>query len=149
MPNKVRYFIISYGEHWLTIRVVLAIPDFQSLPIYNGSDVFATHSSSELRPRDGVKDLRILPLGASITNGYKSSSGNGYRKPLRDQLRFMGYEVDMIGSLKTGTMKDNVRLTPSVESFIRRRLEILPSRMNSMLRLKLSFSLFCTCFPPR
>jgi hypothetical protein len=30
--------------------------------------------------------LRTLPLGASITWGYLSSIGNGYRKPLRDEL---------------------------------------------------------------
>ena len=52
--------------------------------------------------------LRILPLGASITWGYLSSDGNGYRKPLRDQLRFEGWEVDMVGSKSNGDMKDNV-----------------------------------------
>ncbi|KAL2818690.1 SGNH hydrolase-type esterase domain-containing protein [Aspergillus granulosus] len=51
--------------------------------------------------------LRVMPLGASITVGYKSSDGNGYRKPLRDQLRYVGWEVDMVGSWSNGTMKDN------------------------------------------
>ncbi|KAI9375572.1 SGNH hydrolase-type esterase domain-containing protein [Aspergillus egyptiacus] len=51
--------------------------------------------------------LRIMPLGASLTVGYQSSDGNGYRKPLRDQLRYAGWEVDMVGSSKNGTMKDN------------------------------------------
>lgn len=52
--------------------------------------------------------LRILPLGASITMGYKSPDGNGYRKWLRQQLRYAGWEVDMIGTMKNGTMHDNV-----------------------------------------
>ncbi|CDM32879.1 CAZyme family CE3 [Penicillium roqueforti] len=51
--------------------------------------------------------LRILPLGASITMGYKSPDGNGYRKWLRQQLRYAGWEVDMIGTMKNGTMHDN------------------------------------------
>ncbi|RDW67257.1 SGNH/GDSL hydrolase family protein [Aspergillus mulundensis] len=52
--------------------------------------------------------LRVMPLGASITVGYRSSDGNGYRKPLREQLRYAGWEVDMVGGLANGTMKDNV-----------------------------------------
>ncbi|KAL6238468.1 hypothetical protein BDW75DRAFT_237357 [Aspergillus navahoensis] len=51
--------------------------------------------------------LRVMPLGASITVGYRSSDGNGYRKYLREQLRYAGWEVDMVGSLENGTMKDN------------------------------------------
>ncbi|KAJ0332941.1 hypothetical protein COL5a_001669 [Colletotrichum fioriniae] len=42
--------------------------------------------------------LRILPLGASITRGVPSSDNNGYRKALREQLRFEGWEVNMVGS---------------------------------------------------
>lgn len=52
--------------------------------------------------------LRILPLGASITRGYKSKDGNGYRKWLRQQLRYAGWDVDMVGTMKSGTMHDNV-----------------------------------------
>ncbi|KAL4874886.1 SGNH hydrolase-type esterase domain-containing protein [Aspergillus karnatakaensis] len=51
--------------------------------------------------------LRVMPLGASITVGYQSNDGNGYRKYLREQLRYAGWEVDMVGSLTNGTMKDN------------------------------------------
>ncbi|KAL3431652.1 SGNH hydrolase-type esterase domain-containing protein [Aspergillus tetrazonus] len=51
--------------------------------------------------------LRVMPLGASITVGYMSSDGNGYRKYLREQLRYAGWGVDMVGSLANGTMNDN------------------------------------------
>lgn len=54
--------------------------------------------------------LRVLPLGASITFGVQSSDGNGYRKALRDQLRFEGWEVNMVGNEQNGTMQDNVRI---------------------------------------
>ncbi|KAL1592781.1 hypothetical protein SLS60_011197 [Paraconiothyrium brasiliense] len=46
-----------------------------------------------------------MPLGASITLGIgdtPSGSENGYRKPLRDELRYLGYEVNMVGCSATG-----------------------------------------------
>ncbi|KAJ4255817.1 hypothetical protein NW757_004439 [Fusarium falciforme] len=48
-----------------------------------------------------------MALGASIVFGVGSSDGNGFRKLLRDQLRFSGYKVDMVGTKNGGTMKDN------------------------------------------
>ncbi|KAI1372883.1 carbohydrate esterase family 3 protein [Hypoxylon crocopeplum] len=51
--------------------------------------------------------LRIMPLGASITYGYGSSDGNGYRKYLRDQLENNGNEINMVGSKTAGNMTDN------------------------------------------
>ncbi|KAL6229273.1 SGNH hydrolase-type esterase domain-containing protein [Aspergillus navahoensis] len=58
-------------------------------------------------PSAAGPDLRILPLGASITWGLRSTDGNGYRKALRDQLRYKGFEVNMVGSRANGTMVDN------------------------------------------
>ena len=52
--------------------------------------------------------LRILPLGASITWGQKSSDGNGYRGHLRDMLQKRSTVVDMVGTMKSGNMPDNV-----------------------------------------
>ncbi|KAI0870242.1 carbohydrate esterase family 3 protein [Hypoxylon argillaceum] len=51
--------------------------------------------------------LRILPLGASITYGYTSNDGNGYRKFLRDMIVDYGNPVNMVGSRRNGTMEDN------------------------------------------
>ena len=59
-----------------------------------------------------------MPLGASITQGYLSSDNNGYRKVLREQLRYSGWPVNMVGSLEDGTMLDNVCISSSMrESF--------------------------------
>jgi hypothetical protein len=52
--------------------------------------------------------LRVMPLGASITQGVRSSDGNGYRKLLRQQLRWKGWEVNMVGSKQDGNMADKV-----------------------------------------
>jgi lysophospholipase L1-like esterase len=48
-----------------------------------------------------------MPLGASITDGFRSSTGNGYRKDLRNMLTQDGFAVDMVGSRKSGDMTDN------------------------------------------
>lgn len=68
--------------------------------------------SSRIEERDVGADvekvaLRLMPLGASITYGEHSSTGNGYRKDLRDLLVSEEYEVDMVGSRKHGDFDDN------------------------------------------
>lgn len=71
--------------------------------------------SSELVPRhrylppDAIArgvDLRILPLGDSITWGQQSSDGNGYRLALYDKLT-LGNNVTFIGGERSGTMANN------------------------------------------
>ena len=54
-----------------------------------------------------------VPLGASITQGLDVSqhpddtTQGGYRQPLREQLRFSGWEVNYIGSKENGLFADN------------------------------------------
>lgn len=50
--------------------------------------------------------LRVEPMGDSITSGYQSSNGNGYRGPLWDELTEVGHRLDFVGSLRSGTMSD-------------------------------------------
>ena len=52
----------------------------------------------------GGTQLRILPLGASITVGFQSSDGNGYRLGLLNRLA--GSNVEYIGTVRAGTMTD-------------------------------------------
>ncbi|UCK59347.1 hypothetical protein AFCA_002165 [Aspergillus flavus] len=68
------------------------------------------NETSQLTPRDEKPfTLRIMPLGASITYGYQSTDGNGYRRWLHQQLRHAGWWVNMVGSNPndTSTMNDN------------------------------------------
>ncbi|KAH7399037.1 carbohydrate esterase family 3 protein [Phaeosphaeria sp. MPI-PUGE-AT-0046c] len=55
--------------------------------------------------------LRIMALGASITQGWNTNipeeHQNGYRKSLRDELRHRGYPVNMVGSRANGDFKDH------------------------------------------
>lgn len=79
--------------------------DFESLGQFESS-------KGKRQSRKSV-DLRILPLGASIVWGVGSGTGNGFRKPLRDHLKFKGWTVNMVGSKQNGDMVDNnVEATP-------------------------------------
>lgn len=62
----------------------------------------------QLITADELPNLRVLPLGDSITKGNGESQNNGYRQRLRDKLvSYADGHVDMIGSLRTGRMFDN------------------------------------------
>ncbi len=69
---------------------------------------------ANLTRRAGNFYLRVMPLGASITEGVASADGNGYRKWIRDALRFNGWQVNMVGSKQNGKMKDKVCRVPPV-----------------------------------
>ncbi|MFF3909767.1 ricin-type beta-trefoil lectin domain protein [Streptomyces sp. NPDC001848] len=50
--------------------------------------------------------LRVMPLGDSITWGVGSSTGNGYRGPLWNELAADGHPLDFVGSVRNGSMSD-------------------------------------------
>lgn len=64
-----------------------------SSPTYNSG---ATGSDGVDLSRRAAQDfyLRVMPLGASITEGIHSSDLNGYRKWIREQLRWEGWQVN-------------------------------------------------------
>ncbi|MFB7508917.1 GDSL-type esterase/lipase family protein, partial [Streptomyces broussonetiae] len=51
-------------------------------------------------------DVRLMPLGDSITWGVGSPSGNSYRGSLWNQLAAEGHALDFVGSGRNGTMSD-------------------------------------------
>ncbi|KAF9893921.1 hypothetical protein FE257_008892 [Aspergillus nanangensis] len=77
--------------------LALATPDEYS----NGPSHLISLRSDQKVP------LRILPLGASLTWGRLSASGNGYRGPLRNELELGGWNVTMVGRKRHGTMYNN------------------------------------------
>ncbi|OBT92656.2 hypothetical protein VE01_09799 [Pseudogymnoascus verrucosus] len=89
--------------------VALACVQSTSARPQNGTEYPTNFDSHDLDRRAGSFYLRILPLGASITFGVDATNpntGNGYRKFLRDQLRYDGWQVNMVGTLSSGTMRD-------------------------------------------
>jgi hypothetical protein len=91
-------------------------PDFEGIvtsypALVSGTDGGnASEDVSRLTPR-AAKDfyLHVMPLGASIVQGIQSSDSNGFRKLLRQQLRWKGWKVNMVGTKNNGDMNDNVR----------------------------------------
>lgn len=67
-----------------------------------------TRDESALEERSFANGLflRIMPLGASITHGVGSSTGNGYRAFLRDRLNGNGNDVTYVGSNPGGDMSN-------------------------------------------
>ncbi|KAL3440143.1 hypothetical protein BJX65DRAFT_315088 [Aspergillus insuetus] len=57
--------------------------------------------------RWGGVELRVLPIGDSITWGAQSSDENGYRSHLFNSLQSRGNDVDFVGAMTSGTMADN------------------------------------------
>jgi lysophospholipase L1-like esterase len=64
--------------------------------------------TAAMTPASAARPVTVMPLGASITYGYGSADGNGYRAALRDHLvHDLGMNVDFVGSVHSGTMADN------------------------------------------
>ncbi|KAI0531835.1 hypothetical protein GGR58DRAFT_508047 [Xylaria digitata] len=55
----------------------------------------------------GGVDLRVLPIGDSITWGAQSSDDNGYRFTLHESLTALGNNVDFVGSVESGNFADD------------------------------------------
>ncbi|KNG81650.1 hypothetical protein ANOM_009765 [Aspergillus nomiae NRRL 13137] len=88
----------------------LFLPEESPTEITSNDGYSFLDETPRLTPRDGKPfTLRIMPLGASITYGYQSTDGNGYRRWIRQQLRHSGWWVNMVGSHPndTSTMNDN------------------------------------------
>jgi lysophospholipase L1-like esterase len=66
----------------------------------------ATAAAATAQPAAAPTALRLMPLGDSITWGYASPSGNGYRGYLWNDLAAEGHAPDFVGSLRNGTMPD-------------------------------------------
>lgn len=104
------------GQAWLLFLLCIALPSPvatlatpNNLVVPPRTAIESADHPTELQPRDDKFLLRIMPLGASITEGHLSTDGNGYRSWIRQKLRSEDWEVQMVGSLRHGNMLDNVR----------------------------------------
>ncbi len=74
--------------------------------------------------------LRLMPLGDSITDGYRSTTGNGYRGPLSDELIKQGDALDFVGGQRSGVMSD-----PDNEGHSGYRIDQIAALINEKLAL--------------
>ncbi|KAK2757692.1 hypothetical protein FQN54_004661 [Arachnomyces sp. PD_36] len=101
-----RFLLAQLSAFALLALHALAHPK-PELPVYNVTGDWIDPDIYRRQDTDLKTPLRVLPLGASITWGLVSGDDNGYRKALRDAMRFAGHPVDMVGSRRHGTMNDN------------------------------------------
>ncbi|KAB5549867.1 hypothetical protein GE09DRAFT_187533 [Coniochaeta sp. 2T2.1] len=89
---------------WLLWVMALMTPSVSAHQHYHRASHGDDGPSHARRALAGGMDLRILPLGDSITWGYASSDGNGYRQHLRNKLSGGGNAVSFVGSQISGSM---------------------------------------------
>ncbi|GHJ08704.1 hypothetical protein TPA0907_30710 [Micromonospora humidisoli] len=62
---------------------------------------------TRLPPRSNPStDLRLMPLGDSITYGVGAAGNNGYRRELFDSLQSVTTSLDFVGSMRQGDFAD-------------------------------------------
>jgi hypothetical protein len=91
----------------LVLPPALSVPALLSNETDLVSEDFNFVGSLSGRSLANSVQLRIQCLGASVVNGAGSTSGNGFRYALRNQLLAGGNPVNFIGSQTSGTMVDN------------------------------------------
>ncbi|KAK6069383.1 killer toxin subunits alpha beta [Seiridium cupressi] len=110
--------LVTLWVLYMVCGTVTSFPSGNDVQIGSLIPTNSSHSYRDLahfstKRQESKVPLRILPIGASIVYGIGSSTGNGFRKPLRDALRYDGWDVDMVGSLHSGDMVDwNHEATP-------------------------------------
>ncbi len=58
-------------------------------------------------PASSAAPVKIMAMGDSITRGWGSSDGGGYRNLLRNRLTAAGWDVDLVGRVSSGVFPDN------------------------------------------
>jgi len=90
---KFSLFLSIFASPWGNAPLSASNPRTHHLPVSHATTI-----------SNGV-NLRILPLGDSITYGVGSSDGNGYRLALQNMLS--GNNVEYVGSQHSGSMTNN------------------------------------------
>ena len=83
--------------------------------------------TSSVRAAQSV-GLRLMPLGDSITRGYKSTTEDGYRAPLSTALKNRGIALDFVGSQRCGAL-----LNSDVEGYNGYRIDQITALVDTAL----------------
>lgn len=84
-------------------RGILVLPGGDKSSVTPLNDLSPLSNSFEVTARQAAPaPLRIMSLGASVTFGTGSSTGNSYRKDLRDMLVGAGQTVNFVGESTNG-----------------------------------------------
>ncbi|THV52258.1 hypothetical protein BGAL_0084g00180 [Botrytis galanthina] len=92
----------------ICISILLTCTNALIFPNVNTRGYNSTRSNDTIsNVTRSSNSLRIQPLGNSITYGFLSSDGNGFRLGLRNLLTSAGNTVQYVGSVRAGNMSDN------------------------------------------
>ena len=92
----------------MALSYLLCLCFFANIVI--GKPIFDLISNATLLSRASSREgnLRILPIGDSITVGFGSKDGNGYRLYLRNDILSKGaFNIDFIGTQVSGDNNDD------------------------------------------
>ncbi|KAF7929599.1 hypothetical protein BELL_0068g00160 [Botrytis elliptica] len=99
------YFLL-YAN--ICISILLSCTNALIFPNVNTRGYNSTRSNDTIfNVTRSDNSLRIQALGNSITYGFLSSDGNGFRLGLRNLLTSAGNTVQYVGSVRAGNMSDN------------------------------------------
>ncbi|KAI0095577.1 SGNH hydrolase-type esterase domain-containing protein [Nemania sp. FL0031] len=90
---------------WFALRALALVASSYYVPVADAATL-SIPSLQRRAPIAGGLDLRVLPIGDSITWGAQSSDENGYRLSLFNKLGSGGNNVDFVGSVQSGNMTD-------------------------------------------
>ncbi|MEZ0068914.1 lysophospholipase L1-like esterase [Streptacidiphilus sp. MAP12-20] len=92
----------------LTTLTTVTIAGLLALPLAPTVAAAAAAAPATVTTASSPPQLKVMPLGDSITTGYQSSTGNGYRGPLMQLVNQQTrYTVNFVGTQFNGTMTDN------------------------------------------
>ena len=121
LSNKLTSHCLTHGFNGIKTKIARQIKVLPQTG-HNGAKSAGYHgirpstygASTMLIPQIGASwidrakpDLRIMPLGGSVTYGSESTDGNGYRGILQEVLISEGYNVNMVGSRTSGLIGNN------------------------------------------
>ncbi|KAJ7028343.1 lipolytic enzyme [Mycena alexandri] len=91
-----------------TIPPTSSLPPTTTISTIRSTTTISTTTSAPVTTSTSTTGLniRLLPLGDSITYGFTSTDGNGYRSVLHNMLQ-PNNTLNFIGSIQSGTMVDN------------------------------------------
>ncbi len=90
--------MISYRE-----STFLGAPISKRKPVASWTRLLCVLACSFFLAQEAAAQLKIMPLGDSITEGDKSSDLAGYRSRLFNNFRNSGHRTDFVGGLSSGT----------------------------------------------
>ena len=101
MTVAILIFLIANGD---TIITTDSAPGVASLLASKGRRNISYLQNSDGGGKRSIVPLRVMPIGDSITEGFQSTTNNGYRGPLQQDIENLGQTIEFVGDRTDGSM---------------------------------------------